>query len=52
MITVENYEIFVDKRTSKNNKTYYGLFIKIGDNEQLLTFINESLYDYINSLSE
>lgn len=52
MISLKNYEIFVDKRTSKSNKTYYGLFIKIGDNEQLITFIKESLYDYINSLSK
>lgn len=52
MITIDNYEIFVDKRTSKNNKDYYGLFIKIGDKEQLLTFIQESLYNYILSLSK
>lgn len=52
MISLENYEIFVDKRISKNSKDYYGIFIKIGDKEQLLTFINESLYNYIASLSK
>lgn len=52
MIMLENYEFFIDKRKSKNNKDYYGLFIKIGDKEQLISFIQPSLYDYIVSLSK
>lgn len=52
MIMLENYDLFVDKRHSKNNKDYYGLFFKVGDKEQLITFIQPSLYDYIVSLSK
>ena len=52
MITLKNYDLFIDERTSKNNKTYYGLFIKVGEKEQLLTFIQKSMYDYISNLSK
>ena len=52
MIMLENYDLFVDKRQSKNNKDYYALFIKIGDKEHLISFIQPSLYDYIVSLSK
>lgn len=52
MVYLENYELFIDKRTSKNGKTYYGLFIKIDDMEQLICFINTSLYEKIANLSK
>lgn len=52
MIILENYSFFVDSRVSKNNKTYYGLFIKIGDSEQLVCFINKSTFDTISALSK
>lgn len=52
MIILKSYELFVDERTSKNNKTYYGLFIKIADKEQLITFINKSVYDTLKDLSK
>lgn len=51
MVYLENYEFFVDKRTSKNNKEYYGLFIKIDNEEQLVCFITSSLYNKICNLS-
>lgn len=51
MVYLQNYEFFIDKRTSKNDKEYYGLFIKIADKEILICFINSSLYDKICDLS-
>lgn len=44
-----NIEFFVDSRTSKNNKTYYGLYVKIGDSEELIKFISKKTYDYIKA---
>ena len=52
MIILKNYDLFIDERTSKSNKNYYGLFIKIGDKEQLICFINKSVYDTIKDLSK
>lgn len=52
MISLQNYELIVEKATSKNGNEYCALFIKIGDKKILLTFINNSVYDYINGLSK
>lgn len=52
MVYLKNYDLFVDERTSKNGKTYYGLFIKLDDMEHLICFINRSLYDKIANLSK
>lgn len=51
MVELQDYELFVDYRTSKSGKSYTGLYIKIEDKEQLICFISNSLYDYIVSLS-
>ena len=52
MVNLKNYDIFVDKRTSKNGNDYTALFIKVGDKEHLIDFIPSSLYDYILNLSK
>lgn len=52
MIMLENYELFVDFRTSKSGNEYYGLFIKIGNFEKMLCFISKNSYDTIKSLSD
>ena len=52
MITLQNYELYVDKCTSKNGNDYIGLFIKIGEKKVLLTFITDSIYNYISSLTK
>ena len=52
MITLENYELFVDKTTSKNGNDYCGLFIKLGEKKILLTFISDSIYNYISNLTK
>ena len=52
MIMIPDYELFVDKRTSKNNNTYYGLYIKVGNIEKMLCFIDKSVYDSLADLSD
>lgn len=52
MITLKNYEIFVDKSTSRSGNEYCGLFIKVGEKKILLSFISDSIYNYIVSLSK
>ena len=52
MIILKNYELFIDKRTSKSGKEYYALYIKLGDIEELVTFIHKSVYDSISNLSK
>lgn len=52
MISLKNYELFVDKSTSKNGNEYCGLFIKIGDKKILISFISDSIYNYIDNLSK
>ena len=51
MINLSNYELFVDKRTSKNGKDYYALYLKVGDKEEMICFIHKNVYDYILDLS-
>lgn len=48
MVELKNYSLFVDKRQSKTGKTYFGLYISLGDKEQLISFISESLYNYVS----
>lgn len=43
--------LYVDKRTSKKNKTYYCLIAKIQDVEIILSFISEKDYNFIKSIS-
>lgn len=52
MISLKNYELFVEKSTSKHGNDYCGLFIKIGDKKILLSFISDSIYSYIDDLSK
>lgn len=44
-----NIEFFVDSRTSKNNKSYYALYLKVGEQEELISFISKKTYDYIKA---
>lgn len=52
MITLENYELFVDKVKSKKGNEFCGLFIKLGEKKILLTFIYDNVYDYISNLTK
>lgn len=51
MIMLDDYELFVDERQSKNGKTYYAIFVKCGNFEHLLDFITKYEYDNIKDLS-
>lgn len=52
MIYLNNYKLFVDKRTSKKGNEYTALFMEIDEKEFLICYINNSLYDYIKDLSK
>lgn len=52
MISLKNYELFVEKSKSKQGNEYCGLFIKIGDKKIFLSFLSDSIYNYIDNLSK
>lgn len=52
MISLENYELIVEKNTSKKGNEFCALFIKVGSMKIFINYINNSVYDYINGLSK
>lgn len=52
MITLENYELFVSESTSKKGNDYCALYIKVGEKNIFLTYITDSVYNYISNLSK
>lgn len=52
MIILNNYEFIVDKRTSKNGKDYFGLYIVVDNHEELVCFINKNFYEFLSHLSK
>lgn len=45
------FNLYAVKSTSKKNKYYYAIILKVQDMEKVLTFISKSDYEFLRSIS-
>lgn len=52
MISLQNYELIIERNKSKKGNAYNALFIKVGEKKIFIAYINDSIFDYIDNLSK
>lgn len=46
---IEDYEILVVEKTSKEGKVYHAIVLRVGSVEKVLCFLNTDQYNFITS---